>query len=397
MKYAKLIPLLFSVVVSTNSCEALSNIQQSQKTNTTNTSTVNNNTRIQEIIYPTNADRIPTTAQLPTEEKLDYSLVTYGERYKDNIFSDYSISTEYYAKNITDFEGKSKNLIVDIISPKNDIEKNRPCILYIFGGGFSMKIDDGMQEICKSMALKGYVVAAIDYRIGFPNANLAIPCTGDVYEGFLTAELRAAQDGIAAIKYIKANATRLGINPNLIFVGGQSAGAITALNAAFYDNNETDTRISKIGGNLDASTAISNKNIDKKVAGIFSFSGAISNATIINNPNNTPTLLINGTCDEFIYPDKGEIYKCDVKSKNALLNFPNIYGPEYIYNALRTKNNPTFYIKVCQGGHSMNNWGYQKVVDWLSSFTYAVMQNKFRSGKAIVHPDKTICNIENCD
>ena len=274
---------LFSLItlISFNSCEALANIQQSQQSSSsTTTTTTTNNDRSKQIVLPSNVDRNKTTAQLPAQS-IDYEMLAYGERYRDNIFTDIQVSTEYYAKNVKDFEGNTKNLVVDIISAKNDVEKNRPCIVYIYGGGFSMKVDDGMQEICKSMALKGYVVAAIDYRLGFYNSNLATQCKGDFYEGFLLAELRATQDAIAAVKYLKANASRLGINPDMIIIGGQSAGAITALDVAYYDNNETDAAfINKVGGSLDATTSQANINIKKNVAGVFSLSGAITNPTI---------------------------------------------------------------------------------------------------------------------
>lgn len=386
---------LFSLIIliSFNSCEALANIQQSQQSSSTTTTTTTNNDRSKQIVLPSNVDRNKTTAQLPAQS-IDYEMLAYGERYRDNIFTDIQVSTEYYAKNVKDFEGNTKNLVVDIISAKNDVEKNRPCIVYIYGGGFSMKIDDGMQEICKSMALKGYVVAAIDYRLGFYNSNLATQCKGDFYEGFLLAELRATQDAIAAVKYLKANASRLGINPDMIIIGGQSAGAITALDVAYYDNNETDAAfINKVGGSLDATTSQANINIKKNVAGVFSLSGAITNPTILNNPNNTPTFLVNGTCDEFIYAESGAAYKCDAKATTNI-KYPTMYGPDYIYRTLKSKNNPTFYIEVCQSGHAMNNWGYQNVVDWVTSFTYAVIKNKFKTGNVTVFPDKTTCTLD---
>lgn len=390
--------LILSVLTNIlTSCEALAKLQQSQNTSNS-TSNNTSSERNKPITYPPNADRIPVTAKLPTSENIEYLTLPFGERYKDNVFSEIELKTEYYANNLLDFEGKNKNLIMDIFTPKNDNDKNRACIIYLYGGGFSMKIDDGMQEITKSMALKGYVVAAIDYRLGFKNAHTAILCAGDIYEGFLVAELRAIQDAIAAINYLKINANRLGINPELIFIGGQSAGAITALNAVYYDNNETETTLIKqIGGSLVHPNANSNYMANRKVAGVFSLAGAITNPKIVNNPNNTPTFLVNGTCDEFIYADSGAVYKCDTKAKNPLLKFPIAYGPNYIYSKLMSKNNPVFFVEVCQSGHSMNNWGYQNVVDWVTSFTFAVIHNKFKSGKTTVYPNTTTCTLSNCN
>ena len=394
MKQFKLTAFLIYNLLLLNSCEALSNLQSSQQQQ--NNTKTENTDRKDPIQYPANKDRIATTSILQGA-RITYEQNLYGTRYKNYIFNNYTLTTETYIQNATNYLGSSVNLVMDIFTPANDNEKNRPCIIFLYGGGFSMKVDDGLQEICKSMVLRGYVVAAIDYRIGFTNDKAASNCSANVYNDFLKAELRATQDAIAAIKYIKSNANRLDINPNLVFIGGQSAGAIAALDAVYYDNSETDKNfIAQLGGSLDATTSANIKNETTKVAGVFALSGAISNPEIINNPNNTPTLLVSGTCDEIIYPEKGTIYKCDVRATNKSLPFPVIYGPEYIYNTLVAKKNPVFNIKVCNGGHTMNNWGYQKVVDWVSSFTYAVINNTFKTGTAIVYPDKGVCNVNEC-
>lgn len=383
------------LLTTTLSCDAFSHAQSSSQTQNTQSKTSND--RENQINYPPNSDRIPTTATLPGK-LINYEKNPYGTRYKNYIFDNYKITTETYIKNAPDFNGKPKNLIMDIFSPQNDDNTNRACIIYLYGGGFSMKVDDGMSEICKSMALRGYVVAAIDYRIGFVNDDNATNCTADISNDFSKAELRATQDAIAAIKYIKTHASRLGINPNKIFIGGQSAGAIAALNSVYYDNFETaGTLINQVGGTLDASCSADIKNQTTRVAGIFALSGAITNSKIIDNANKIPTLLVNGTCDEFIYQQSGAIYKCDIRATNPNLVFPTAYGPDYMYNTLISKNNPTFYIKVCNGGHANNNWGYQKVVDWVASFTYAVINNTFKSGTAIVYPDKGVCNLNDCN
>ena len=95
------------------------------------------------------------------------------------------------------------------------------------------------------MAQKGYVVALIDYRLGFPEGNLFVLCQGDFMKGFYEASLRATQDARSAIRYIKANAERLGIDPNKIFISGNSAGAITALNTVFLDDKDIPATINR--------------------------------------------------------------------------------------------------------------------------------------------------------
>jgi acetyl esterase/lipase len=74
-------------------------------------------------------------------------------------------------------------------------------------------------------AERGYVVASINYRLGF------FPLAPSVDR----AGYRALQDAHAAVCYLIANADEFGIDTSNIFAAGTSAGAITALNLAFME------------------------------------------------------------------------------------------------------------------------------------------------------------------
>ena len=56
---------------------------------------------------------------------------------------------------------------MDIVSPVNDGERKRPCLVFLFEEVLPGKFDDCTQEIAKGFATKGYVVALPDYRVGF--------------------------------------------------------------------------------------------------------------------------------------------------------------------------------------------------------------------------------------
>ena len=64
-----------------------------------------------------------------------------------------------------------ENLHFDLYQPKSDTTNNRPLVIVVHGGAFvSGSKDDQTQPIvgyCDSLAARGYVVASIDYRIGF--------------------------------------------------------------------------------------------------------------------------------------------------------------------------------------------------------------------------------------
>jgi hypothetical protein len=84
----------------------------------------------------------------------------------------------------------------------------------------------------RHFAERGYVVASINYRLGFK------PLAADVER----AGYRALQDAHAAVCYLIAHAKEFGIDTTKIFAAGTSAGAITALNLAFMrEENRPET------------------------------------------------------------------------------------------------------------------------------------------------------------
>ena len=131
-------------------------------------------------------------------------------------FQDSQIDTilnlEYARAN--DFQDSLNSLLLDIYMPKlvEDSLQKRPIALQMFGGSFVAGDKRQMRGDCIELAKKGFVCASINYRLGdVPRA---------IY--------RAQQDAHAAMRWIVANADTYGIDTSWLFVGGISAGAITA-------------------------------------------------------------------------------------------------------------------------------------------------------------------------
>jgi acetyl esterase/lipase len=97
----------------------------------------------------------------------------------------------------------------------------RPLVVFIHGGGWTFgnpRAGAGFRDlpsILASLAERGFVVAAIEYRLS--------------REATFPAQ---TEDVTAALAYLRTNATRLGIDPARIVAWGMSAGAhLGALNA----------------------------------------------------------------------------------------------------------------------------------------------------------------------
>jgi acetyl esterase/lipase len=99
---------------------------------------------------------------------------------------------------------------MEIIHPKEP--GLRPAILAIHGGGFRAGSRKGYIATCTTLAQHGYVCATADYRLA-----PAAPFPAAVY------------DVKAAVRYLRANAARLGIDSAKIGVMGGSAGGHLAL------------------------------------------------------------------------------------------------------------------------------------------------------------------------
>lgn|GEM_PF-3283703 len=148
-------------------------------------------------------------------------------RYVDEVFSsvDVQIGLSF-----------APGLFMDIYTPSGDTETNRPILIAAAGGGFIEQNREDMDFIARAFARRGYVVAAIDYRV-----LTAEPLTAD---DLAIAAITATHDMFAAVRFFRADAqgaNSFGIRDDAIFVTGESAGGIMAAIAATLDPSDTIT------------------------------------------------------------------------------------------------------------------------------------------------------------
>lgn len=105
--------------------------------------------------------------------------------------------------------GRPVQLKMDVIQPYSP--EPLPAVLFITGGGFMDAPKTKFVGQRVDMARAGYVVASIDYRV--------VPMV--TFPGIL-------EDAKTAVRYLRANAPKFGIDPSRIAVMGESAGAYLA-------------------------------------------------------------------------------------------------------------------------------------------------------------------------
>lgn len=109
---------------------------------------------------------------------------------------------------------------------------NAPAIVFFFGGGWSSGSPQQFEAQCRYLAGRGMVAITADYRVKTRQNVKPIQCVADAR---------------SAIRWVRANAAKLGVDPNRIAAGGGSAGGHLAAATAFiteFDEPTEDKSIS---------------------------------------------------------------------------------------------------------------------------------------------------------
>lgn len=176
------------------------------------------------------------------------------ERYMDEIFTSVDVTTDViYGVNATILyvpvtgEAVPEALTMDVYEPNGDTETDRPVVIYLHTGNFlphpqnggasGTNRDSTAVEICSRLARMGYVVASINYRLGW---NPIAPTQEERVNTLINAAYRGVQDGRTAVRYFRKNAAEggntFGIDPAKVVAWGQGTGgyivmAMTSLDA----------------------------------------------------------------------------------------------------------------------------------------------------------------------
>ncbi|KQZ71770.1 hypothetical protein ASE06_20555 [Sphingopyxis sp. Root214] len=181
--------------------------------------------------------------------------------------------------NATGNRPQERDLLLDVYRPVADGKPlaNRPAVIMAFGGAFHRGSkgeerftedgaqDNSMADYCRRFARDGYVCFSIDYRLAQEDPGLVKPveekklvpksvnlspaATARVEivrqrmglpplddrtrDQYWRSILGAAEDMAMATEFVRSHSGKFGVDAERIALGGFSAGAITALNAAY--------------------------------------------------------------------------------------------------------------------------------------------------------------------
>lgn len=285
-------------------------------------------------------------------------------------------------------------LHMDIYSPKGDSEKNRPAVVVFHGGAFAAgdKADMDQQSVayCDSLAARGFVTAAVEYRLGitasFEDYKLSIDSLD-----FSRTVYRGVQDSRAAIRYLRANAEKLGIDPNRIYVVGNSAGGILSLENIYMDKESEIPAVAKNKPDLGGLDEYGEQGFASEANAAVALWGAIHDIGIIED-NAKPVLLVHGKADSTVHFKTGRplsniagtlenLVPASIASVGSLafdVKTPTLYG-SFVIDSVLTENGVAHETYFVDGmGHEFYDYDNfdVKVQNKVFNFLYAQTQNK---------------------
>ena len=158
-------------------------------------------------------------------------------RYLDPIFDDVVVTRDVVYGAARNSQGVTQDLLLDLYQPAGDDATGRPLYIWAHGSGFRFGTKNetgGLVDYVKA----GWVGMSMTYRMRPelpPNAAIGILTDPATVPDVQAAARDAQHDMQAAVRYARAHADELGIDPNKIAVGGSSAGGIIALMTAFNE------------------------------------------------------------------------------------------------------------------------------------------------------------------
>ena len=191
------------------------------------------------------------------------------------------------------------DLKYDLVEMEETAE-NRPAVIMIHGGSFESgsKDDEDLVRQANALALEGYACFLIDYRLkgdGPPAPEDWTPDSIDFV--FSLLDIREAihasfVDAKTAMRYVRANATSLRVDPNRIVLWGESAGAFAAIAAGITG----DTLFSNDGADFPVPTE-NNGGVNTRPSAIVDCWG--SAAPVVNSFDATdpPMMVFHGDED----------------------------------------------------------------------------------------------------
>ena len=202
-----------------------------------------------------------------------------------------------------------------IFKPKDWAKSDKRTALVCFHGGGWVRGGPGQfARKCYDWSQQGYLATTVRYRLKNPDKATPFECV---------------KDGKSAIRYVRANAAELGIDPQRIAAAGSSAGGHVAVCTALIEDCDESTDDMSVSATPNA-LVLYNPVLDttEKGYGAGKMKGKVTELSPCHHvtKNAPPTLLISGTDDNVTPIENAERFTRLMKENGNDITFVPIEG-----------------------------------------------------------------------
>ncbi len=200
-------------------------------------------------------------------------------------------------------EASGDKLWIYRFDPPQKTETAKPAVVFFFGGGWNGGSVSQFEQHARYLASRGIVSFVADYRVKTRQNTHPDACVAD---------------GKSAIRWVRKNAERLGVDPSRIGAGGGSAGGHVAAATGICDGlDDPNEQASAISSKADA-LLLFNPVYDNGPKGYGhsrakKWFPAISPAHNISK-DDPPTIVFLGSSDTLIPVSTAEKFDADLKA-----------------------------------------------------------------------------------
>lgn len=209
-------------------------------------------------------------------------------------------------KNIVYARYGSREVMLDLYLPKERTASPLPCVVVIHGGGWRSGDKQRFARHAAYLASKGFAAACIGYRL-LP--EVGVP--------------ECVQDCKAAVRWVRANAARYGLDPDRIGTIGGSAGAhLVAMLGTSYKVK----KLEGVGGNPGGSSRVQAvvalaaptnlTEMGERLGMDAATARAMSPVTYVDR-DSAPLLLLHGEADQAVPLRQSEIILAKYQAAGA--------------------------------------------------------------------------------
>lgn len=249
-----------------------------------------------------------------------------------------------YTRSDSDSGWSLSELLLDVYKT-DDTSSSKPAVVMVHGGSFTegSKEKEEIVAFARYLARRGYVVFAINYRLTTDN-----PAAPSYWSAFnLTSTVHAAiVDTKAAVRFVRANAGRFGVDPDRIGLVGESAGAIAGVAVAVGDEDRFNRDRSDLpvpDQNLPA--------VSDDVQAYVHLWGGADHVLLDLDRSDPPIMIVHGEDDDTFFASAG--------------------ASERLHAGLELLNLPHEYYEAEDTGHGA--WDYRLRLQSLESLTLAFL------------------------